>query len=168
MAHIIGGCKTSLNQGRYTFRHDSVLKEVLRVLRSLASSIKTPSKRGAHHVEFVKAGARSKITNKWQNNKKKSENPSGIIHLAFSWKVTADLDNDFVFPANVALTQDRPDIVLVAESLRRVVLVELTVPCEENFEHHKKQEKYIPIEAQARTNGWGVDIFAVEVGARGF
>ena len=50
------------------------------------------------------------------------------------------------------------------------MIVELTVPCEENFEywHHKKKEKYIPIEGQARLNGWGVDIFAVEVGARGF
>ena len=40
----------------------------------------------------------------------------------------------------------------------------------ENFEnwHHEKQMKYTPIEVQARFNGFGVDIFAVEVGARGF
>ena len=78
--------------------------------------------------------------------------------------------NNFVFPANVALTQDRPDIVLVSETLRRVVLVELTLPCEENFEfwHHKKQEKDIPIKAQAGTKGWGVNIFAVEVEPQGF
>ena len=64
LAHILGGCPTSLKQGRYTFRHDSVLTELVGAIRSLASSIKTPSKRGVLKVPFVKAGARLRNNDK--------------------------------------------------------------------------------------------------------
>ena len=34
-AHILNGCFTALNQGRYTWRHDSVLIKISRVFQSL-------------------------------------------------------------------------------------------------------------------------------------
>ena len=36
-AHILGACKVSLQQGRYTFRHESVLREVIEVLKVVLS-----------------------------------------------------------------------------------------------------------------------------------
>ena len=164
MAHILGGCKFSLNQDRFTFRHDSVLQELFNTVKQLASSVTKPAERGFHGVKFVKAG------NWGKRRKKKKDVPTGILHLASDWTAIVDLSSEYIFPVKIALTQDRPDIVVFSEVLRRVILIELTVPCEENFEywHHEKLRKYVPIEMQARVNGWGVDIFAVEVGARGY
>ena len=39
-AHILGACKVSPQQGRYTFRHDTVLREVIEVLKSVILNIK--------------------------------------------------------------------------------------------------------------------------------
>ena len=39
-AHILGACKVSLQQGRYTFRDDTVLREVIEVLKTLILNIK--------------------------------------------------------------------------------------------------------------------------------
>ena len=39
-AHILGACKVSLVQGRYTFRHDTVLHQVIAALKSLISNKK--------------------------------------------------------------------------------------------------------------------------------
>ena len=39
-AHILGACKVSLLQGRYTFRHDTVLRQVIAALKTFISNIK--------------------------------------------------------------------------------------------------------------------------------
>ena len=51
-----------------------------------------------------------------------------------------------------------------------MILIELTCPCEENTEawHNAKVNKYMPLKSVIENNGWNVDLFAVEVGARGY
>ena len=51
-----------------------------------------------------------------------------------------------------------------------MILIELTCPCEENMEawHNAKVNKYLPLKSVIENNGWSVDLFAVEVGARGY
>ena len=39
-AHILGTCKLSLLQGSYTFRHDTVLRQVIAALKTFMSNIK--------------------------------------------------------------------------------------------------------------------------------
>ena len=36
-AHVLGACQISLSQGRFTFRHDSVLKELVETLKAFLS-----------------------------------------------------------------------------------------------------------------------------------
>ena len=50
------------------------------------------------------------------------------------------------------------------------MIIELTSPCEENFEirHSEKMEKYAKLATDCRELGWQVHLFAVEVGARGY
>ena len=50
------------------------------------------------------------------------------------------------------------------------MLLELTCPCEENMEswHSQKLNKYTPLAKVIEDNGWAVDLFAIEVGARGY
>ena len=49
-------------------------------------------------------------------------------------------------------------------------MVELTCPCEENFEvrHKEKEARYEGLAADCRKAGWRTYVFAVEVGARGY
>ena len=51
-----------------------------------------------------------------------------------------------------------------------MILIQLTCPCEENMEawHNAKVNKYMPLKSVIENNGWNVDLFAVEVGARGY
>ena len=62
------------------------------------------------------------------------------------------------------------DIVLILKSSNQAVLLELTCPCEGNREnwHSQKLNKYTPLAKVIEENGWAVDLFAIEVGARGY
>ena len=70
----------------------------------------------------------------------------------------------------LAFTQLRPDITIFSNNLRKVVLIELTCPCEENMEswHSTKINKYLPLKTTIESNGWCVELYAVEFGARGY
>ncbi|XP_057305302.1 uncharacterized protein LOC130642232 [Hydractinia symbiolongicarpus] len=129
-------------QGRNTFRHDSVLKELVELLTTFSGAY-TP-------------GKKSKLT--------------GLLHLACDWMILSDLKDGFVFPGHIALASLRPDLVIYSNKRRYVIVIELTCPCEENMEtwHSTKMSKYNPLENIIKQNGWHIDLFAIEVGARGY
>ena len=69
-AHILGACKVALQQGRYAFRHDTVLHQVIEALQTSISNIK---------------GA--KVPRKWTP-------PVGILHYASDRVLLADLNSN--------------------------------------------------------------------------
>ena len=71
---------------------------------------------------------------------------------------------------HVAVSALRPDILLFSRSAKKVIIIELTCPCEENMRqwHEEKSQKYYPLCCSIRSNGWSVYFYAIEVGARGF
>ena len=66
------------------------------------------------------------------------------------------------------MTHLRPDLFLVNESAKQVVLLELTCPFDSNIasSHDYKQEKYAPLVADLSAN-FKVFHFSVEVSVRG-
>ena len=74
-----------------------------------------------------------------------------------------------MFSIQIALTALCPDILIYSPSLRHVIIIELTCPCEENMErwHSVRSNKYEPLAHTIKKNCWAVDLFAVEVGAWG-
>ena len=64
----------------------------------------------------------------------------------------------------------RPDIVIYSNTLKRIIILELTCPCEENMSkwHSEKFQKYFALIEQIKYGGWVVDFFVVKVGARGY
>ena len=96
--------------------------------------------------------------------------PVGILNHASDWVLIADLNIIYCFPVHVAFTQLRPDITFISNNLRKVTLIELTCPCEEIMEswHGTKPNKYLALKTIIESNGWCVELFAVEVGARGY
>ena len=99
-AHVLGACKVSLSQGRFTIRHDSVLSELASILSSFIKAIpSTPPKR-LIKLAFVKAG---------KSVSKSKVKPTGILNLASDWVIVSDLQNSYIFPGHIALTSLRPD-----------------------------------------------------------
>lgn len=66
------------------------------------------------------------------------------------------MERQLKFPDTIAVTMLRPDMVLVSESSRPVVLLELTVPWEaqmgEAFE--RKKAKFDKLAGECHSNGW--------------
>ena len=127
-SHVLGACPTSLKQGRFTYRHDSVLTQIVDCLSSFIEDLPPPPKSGFHKVSFVKAG-KGKF-----HARSKTKVATGILHLANDWKLISDLGNGFVFPGHIAITASRPDVIY-SDVLKRIIIIELTCPCEENMEN---------------------------------
>ena len=96
---------------------------------------------------------------------------SGILHKASAWNIQVDIPSkSLIFPWHIAITELRPDLVIFSNVSKIVILIELTCPCEENFEdrHHEKLTKYNLLKEQIISNGWDCYLYAIEVGARGY
>ncbi|XP_069109727.1 uncharacterized protein [Argopecten irradians] len=115
LAHVLTSCQVALSDGRYTWRHDQVLKEVAASLDRARRKKRTISK-GPKSVTFVKSGTRATG----------SVDASGILATARDWEMRADIQQKMDFPAEVASTPFRSDVVLWSRSSKQVVLVELT------------------------------------------
>ena len=128
LAHILSNCTVALDQGRFTWRHDSVLKSI---------------------VSFVGGNLRPGFT-------------------LFSDLAGFQSPAGGVIPPHVLVTPLRPDVFLVNEDSREVVLLELTCPWERNIDrsHEFKENKYAPIIADM-SREFRVFSFSVEVAARG-
>ena len=138
-AHILGACKVSLQQGRYTFRHDTVLRKIIESLKSFILNIKqTVPISPKSSIKFDKKG--TKVPHK-------RTPPVGILHQASDWVLLADIDSNYCFPIHIAFTQLRPDITIFSNVLRKVILIELTCLCEENMEswNSTKINKYLAL-----------------------
>ena len=160
--HILNNCNAALEQGRYTWRHDQVLDIFA---GQIETKISNPSKKiGRSLIEFVPQGAKIK-------NPSKERIQMGILDKADDWILLVDsVENEIIFPGIIAETSLRPDIVLWSRILCHVILIELTVPAEINFENanSRKRAKYSDLVDQCQLNGWKVHLFPIEVGSRGF
>ena len=101
LGHILNSCNISLNQGRFKWRHDSILYHLQKTLKE-------------HHKD---------------NN----------------LKVLVDLpemdENGATVPVYICPTSLRPDLTIIDEDKKRITLVELTSPLEENADVAMERKK---------------------------
>ncbi|CAG9564297.1 unnamed protein product [Danaus chrysippus] len=78
-------------------------------------------------------------------------------------------EKQYRIPEDICASASRPDIFLFSRILKRVVMIELTVPWETNIpkDHTIKVNKYYELTNELTRNRFVVDLYAVEVGARG-
>ena len=160
--HILAGCKVALHQGRYKWRHDKVLRKIadsiekkIKINKNTRENIKTG-------IQFIKEGEKKKEEGKTVRG--------NYFSIAKDWEMSTDLENCLKIPKEITFTNLRPDIILISRSTKQFGMVELTVPSEERVEvsGELKKLKYEELAQEARLNGWGVRVWAVEVGCRGF
>ena len=164
--HIIANCKFALNDKRYTWRHDSVLLTMDRFLRPHIEEHNTSNvaqKIPKIRESFVRPGQKAP--------KKLSCCHKSALDGASDWKILTDFEHDkLVFPPEILSTNLRPDMIIWSVSLKRVILLELTCPAEENFAYAsaRKLDRYDELLELIRRAGWDPSLYPFEVGARGF
>ena len=164
MDHILTGCPTALSQGRYRWRHDNVLKELAHWIEEKRKAVNSSPLRKRKMIKFLKAGEKPKAaTDRTQQS---------FLNISRDWRMQADLPGEPLrVPAHIAATLQRPDIILTSESVKQLVIVELTVPTEDRvgLSSELKRNKYEEgIAKAAELKGWKTTIYTVEMGCRGF
>ena len=164
LQHILSGCRVALCQGRYKWRHDQVLRELAQCVdeRRMENNRSPREEKGG--ITFVKEGYKK------PRQETKVIPPRCYLDGAEDWKLQVDLDGKLKVPEEVAETNLRPDMIITSKKLRRMGVIELTVPSEERIEvsSEMKKTKYAAIQREGKARGWGVTVWAVEVGCRGF
>ena len=164
-SHILSGCPISLQQGRYTWRHNRVLRIIYEGVKHFISSVNPcPSLvQRAKSIDFVRQGEPVAT-------KQKRSQSAGALTRGADWKVITDLDTKLVFPEEIFETQLRPDIVAWSSSTKTALIIELTVCDEANMmkAHERKTMKYEDLQLHCEERGWATSVYPVEVGCRGF
>ena len=160
LEHILSCCPKALSQGRYTWRHNQVLKPIAEAISKRISRAGRV-RNNTRAIAFVKAGGQPKASLK---------PPAGILATAQDWQLSVDLENQSRFPQHIVRSTLRPDIVLVSESTKNIVIMELTVPWEDRLgeAHERKRTKYEQLIIDCRAQGWKAKCMPIEVGSRGF
>lgn len=158
LQHVLSGCKVALTDGRYRWRHDQVLRQIAHYIE-LAVKGNKKSNNKPMFINFVKEGQQR------SGNKK-----LGLLSTASDWELRVDLQQQLKFPTEIVITTLRPDMILWSKSTRQVIMIELTVPWEENVQiaYERKRHKYQELSDDCREKGWKTWCFPVEVGCRGF
>ena len=86
-------------------------------------------------IAFVKAGEQPRAGQK--------KGALGFLAIAQDWQLEVDLETQLRFPQHIARTTLRPNILLVSESTKNIIM-ELSVPWEDRLEeaHERKRTKY--------------------------
>ena len=170
MMHIFNCCQYSLRSGRYNWRHDMVLREIVHHI--IPAILQVRNARTAEDGE-TRTGIAFKTEEgkKYKNVAWLGDKTQNKIQNAEDWKVVWDEDKiPAIFPPEIVTTSRRPDITIYSPNEKIAVVIELTVPAEENMAqaNHRKKCKYEDLISEGRDAGWDLRYFPVEVGSRGF
>ena len=170
--HILCGCKVALQQGRISWRHDSLLGSMMKWIKASMMKNKDNAKNngGTNTLpqlkdSFVAAG------NPSSRKKKRSQTQPQWWCDTQDWKFLSDKRNEqYQIPPEIACSSLRPDICIYSLDRKKCLFVELTSPFEDNIAEWKvkKSTKYEDLVRRTKENGWNTKLFTVEVGARGF
>ena len=135
--HILAGCPVSANQGRYTWRHDSVLWYLYNIINGNVN-IKINS-----NLEFY----------------------IDIKDLYFTFDSTVP---DYLLN-NFYCEHRKPDIFYYNKTTNEIILFELTVPDETNFDyqHQRKIKRYEHLITLLKQQVQIFELYCIEIGARG-
>ena len=164
--HILSSCKQALAQGRYTWRHNNVLRELAKVMEPTRLQANQKEKTQRTWINFTKGGVKPT---------RQALQVSSYLDNARDWEMKVDLKNSpedekYQFPKFIATTRKRPDLIVYSKATRCLGMVELTIPFEDRMEvaNELKRSSYEELKTACEANGWRVSLWPVEVGARGF
>jgi len=170
--HILTFCPLALKQGRYNYRHDQVLREIMTTVFPRMRELNSDGDGDCNEVKpktvFHSAGnKRKKVAMEDPCSARKQRH---FFSDTNDWKIVFDEDErQRNFPQHIATTGKRPDVVIYSNKLKKVYLMELTCGNEQNFaaQEKRKLQRYKELVDQIENNGWKCKLQTVEVGVRG-
>ena len=162
LKHILSSCNVALSQGRYTYRHNKVLKVLADIIEK--ARIRSMKSKGTKKmsINFVTAG---------QKGEPRKQHTKSYFDGVQDWKMIVDLPGRRLkVPVHIAVTRKRPDIVIYSNTRKQVLMVELTCPYEDRIglANELKRSNYEELRQDCSMNGWCCQVWPVEVGVRGF
>ncbi|XP_059211848.1 NACHT, LRR and PYD domains-containing protein 6-like [Centropristis striata] len=111
---ILSCCPKALREG-----HDQLLKTgAVPICSAIAlSKHQKPATQTIHFIKAVETSGRHQRA------------LTGLLAMAHDWQLMVDLGEQLQFPEFITTVNLRPDIVLLSETTRQVVMLELAVPC---------------------------------------
>ena len=157
---MLSSCNIALQQGRYRWRHDKVLEAISSVLEPVVTRACHKQPSTLRFINFVKPGQQKVMSN----------TQLGVLQTANDWLIRIDLKKRLQFPGEIVQTTLRPDIVIWSTKSRQLIMIELTVPWEENIEmaNERKRLKYDELTQSCEAARWKTWCLPIEVGCRGF
>jgi hypothetical protein len=179
LQHILNCCVVALEEGRFLWRHDSVLlvlEQTVRIAIKRASAVfrRGGRERASNTVRFVKAGEAPPA----RRQPKAEHRRETMLELADDWQCQFDLQYDsatgqkrhLLFPPDILATAQLPDGIIWSVRTRRIIILELTCPWEERSveAHVAKVAKYNQLQLDLEMADWKVQRLTFEVGSRGY
>ena len=95
---------------------------------------------------------------------------TSLLSTASYWELFVDLDEMLKFPVHIVQTQFRPDMILIWNTTKQMIMWELTVSWEENMADflERKLTKYQEIVKQGKMKGWRSHCDPIAIGCREF
>lgn len=140
-ATILTSWKTSLSQGRYTWRHSQVQQQLAITLeerRMPNNALPPPASRSVKTPSWEQDNAPQQHLQEWKQP---------------SWTMQVDLDQKLAFPTEIITSNLRPDLVLWSMLQKALFIVELTVPWEAAMSRANKRLKYSDVAAESEQRG---------------
>ena len=94
VSHVLSGCKVALGQGRYRYRHDSVLRVICHHLVGFIQNCPKVGSVQKTGIRFVSAGAKVKC-------RATPSIHSGLLLGVKDWVFLSDLGRRLVFPPHI-------------------------------------------------------------------
>ena len=165
LRHILNGCSIALRQGHYKRRHDNVPCILKRHFLNFWECLQRESTNSIKYAPFIHLPQL-----RVRQHQRRPLLSTDTLRCASDWQFLFDVDGGYnVFLIEVVASAQRPDIVIYCLSLRKVLLIELSVPLEDRVAaaHTTKTTRYASLLSACQSNGFAVFHFPVEVGSRG-
>ena len=158
--HVLSNCTYTLANGRYTWRHNQVLREVCEAAKAAVSKANSRTIANQRKIYFLSEG----FAHLCMSNSQARHSCRGKRLDCRSLP-----RRDEALSPGVDRKCKKPDLVLVSSSTDAIILVELTVPWEDRLQYSNalKADKYADLSMDLEAKGYRTDLFPVEVGARG-
>lgn len=175
LEHVLSACKAVLELGRYTWCNKQVLKVLAAVVHIAWLQTKKTTKSKPELKCFLKAGqtAHGKNGPAFLQSSMVPRTGRKSIPTFFDsvqdWETEVDLKGQDRNPEVIRASGLRPDIILHSQLMKKVVLLELTVPWEARIDqqHIFNLITFEDLVAGLSWNGYPTRILALEVGVRG-
>lgn len=171
--HILSSCDVARNQGRTSWRHDSVLNVLQPFLEEWVAHVNAlPQPKPKLRIAPLSSNFIAEKAKLERARTKKKQPRASIMPAANDWELLIDYENkEIVFPPDILPSDQRPDIIIWSHSLRTVILCELTCPGEESIRdaQSRKKIRYAELVKDCRSlkPSWTTHFYTIEACVRG-